>query len=114
LQFEAPGRVSRASQLYGAIGIVIVALSWFFIIGRLFVASFTINAVVYERFGSLTTWLLRWRRLRRTVEHHPKLEHFLLAGGEARAPDEGEVDLRDRVDTRERSEVGAEKEVGRR
>ena len=79
LQFELPGRVSRASQLYGAIGIVIVTLSWFFIIGRLFVLSFTIDAVTSERFGSLTTSLLSWKPLRKLVDRFPRFERFLTS-----------------------------------
>jgi membrane protein len=67
LQFQTPGRVSRASQLYGAIGVVIVALSWFFLVGRLFVASFALNAVVSEQYGSIATWLFGRPRLGRVL-----------------------------------------------
>jgi uncharacterized BrkB/YihY/UPF0761 family membrane protein len=63
LQFVAPGRVSHASQLYGALGVVVVALSWFFFVGRLFVASFALNAVMSEQFGSIATWLFARRRI---------------------------------------------------
>lgn len=82
LQFEAPGKLSHASQLYGAIGTSVVVLGWFFLIGRVFVLSLTVNAVIWEKFGSITTWLLSWKRLRRTVENHPRLDHFLTAGGD--------------------------------
>ncbi len=85
LQFQVQGKLSRASEVYGSIGIAIVSLSWFFLIGRIFVFSFTIDAVVWERFGSITTWLLSWKRLRRTVERHPRLERFLTAGAEESA-----------------------------
>jgi len=80
LQFVVPGKVARASQLYGAIGVVLVALSWFFLVGRVFVTSFAIDAVVWEQFGSLTTWLLRWKRVHSVVARHPRFEAFLLAG----------------------------------
>jgi membrane protein len=88
IQFLIPGRVSHASQLYGAIGIVIVALSWFFLLGRLFVFSFALDAVVWERFGSVTTFLLRSKRLRKELERHPRLMRFLVEGsGDATKPD---------------------------
>jgi membrane protein len=97
LQFEVQGKLSRASEVYGTIGTAVVTLGWFFFVGRIFVFSFAIDAVVWERFGSITTWLLSWKRLRRTVERHPRLERFLTAGsdeadeiatplGEARPP----------------------------
>jgi uncharacterized BrkB/YihY/UPF0761 family membrane protein len=88
LQFEAPGKISRASQLYGSIGVVIVALSWFFLIGRAFVASFTLDAVLWERFGSLTTWMMQRSRLRRSVAKHPRLQRFLEAGDAELEPTE--------------------------
>ena len=56
-QLYLPDRMSRASQLYGAIGITIVTLGWFFIVGRTFVASLVLNAVIHDRYGSLTEQL---------------------------------------------------------
>jgi uncharacterized BrkB/YihY/UPF0761 family membrane protein len=82
LQFEAPDKLSHASKLYGAIGTAVVVLGWFFLIGRMFVLSLTVNAVLWDKFGSITTWLLSWKRLRRTVENHPRLDQFLTAGGD--------------------------------
>ena len=40
--------------MYGGIGLTIVTLGWFFIIGRVIVVALTINAVIYERFGSIS------------------------------------------------------------
>jgi uncharacterized BrkB/YihY/UPF0761 family membrane protein len=53
-QFYLPDRFDRASQLYGAIGATIVTLGWFFISGRVLVLAMVLDAVVYERFGSIT------------------------------------------------------------
>jgi len=50
-----PDNLDRASQLYGAIGSTIVILGWFFILGRAITFANELNAVVYERFGSITT-----------------------------------------------------------
>jgi uncharacterized BrkB/YihY/UPF0761 family membrane protein len=46
--------LGRASELYGAIGAIIVTLGWFFIAGRAIVLAMALNAVVYERFGSIS------------------------------------------------------------
>ena len=54
-QIYIPDKISQASALYGSIGITIVTLGWFFIIGRVATFSMTLNAVVYERLGSITT-----------------------------------------------------------
>ncbi len=83
LQFTFPGQISRASELYGAIGLVIVSLSWFFIVGRVFVASFVLDAVVWERFGSATAWMLRWQALRRVVTKRVWLQRLLGADDRA-------------------------------
>ncbi len=60
-----PSRISQASQLYGAIGLAIVALSWYFIGSRAMVLSMSLNAVIYERHGRVTRFAfslpgLRW------------------------------------------------------
>ena len=56
-QLYIPGRLSQASELYGAIGLVVVTLGWFFIMGRAVVLAMTLNAVVHERFGSISTFV---------------------------------------------------------
>jgi uncharacterized BrkB/YihY/UPF0761 family membrane protein len=53
-QFYLPDRFDRASQLYGAIGATIVTLGWFFFAGRALVLAMVLDAVIFERFGSIT------------------------------------------------------------
>ncbi len=75
-QLYLPGRFDRASELYGAIGTTIVTLGWFFIIGRTIVLAMSINAVVYERFGSISQFVFSLpllRALPRTVGVVPPL-----------------------------------------
>ncbi|MET0146392.1 MAG: YhjD/YihY/BrkB family envelope integrity protein [Ilumatobacteraceae bacterium] len=74
-QLYLPSRLSRASELYGAMGSVIVTLGWFFIVGRAIVLALSLNAVVFERFGSISTFVFglpvlrilprRWAWIRR-------------------------------------------------
>ena len=70
-----PGKLERASQVYGTIGLVVVSLGWLFIVSRTMVLSMVLNATVHEQFGSVTRfvfslpglrWLAaRWEWLRR-------------------------------------------------
>ena len=63
-QLYLPGRFDRASELYGAIGTTIVTLGWFFIVGRSIVLAMSINAVIYERFGSISQFVFSLPLLR--------------------------------------------------
>ncbi len=56
-QLYLPDRLGRASQLYGAIGITLVTLGWFFILGRTMVLGMSLDAVIHERFGSISRFL---------------------------------------------------------
>jgi len=57
-QLYLPTKMTNASELYGAIGTTIVTLGWFFILGRAIVFSMVTNAVIYERFGSISQLVL--------------------------------------------------------
>jgi membrane protein len=57
-QLYLPDKLSHASDLYGAMGTTIVTLGWFFILGRSIVFAMVMNAVIYERFGSISGLLL--------------------------------------------------------
>ena len=56
-QLYLPDRLNRASELYGAIGTTIVTLGWFFIFGRAIVLAMAVDAVIYERFGSISQFV---------------------------------------------------------
>ncbi len=53
-QIYIPNRLSSASELYGGIGVAVVALGWLFIIGRTLSLSMSMNAALFDRFGSLS------------------------------------------------------------
>ena len=53
-EFYLPDKLSRAGELYGVIGTTIATLGWFFFLGRAVALSTEINAVVYERYGSVS------------------------------------------------------------
>jgi AbrB family looped-hinge helix DNA binding protein len=47
--FYFAGRVTRASETYGALGVALVVLAWLFLIGRLTVAAADVNAALWEQ-----------------------------------------------------------------
>ena len=53
-QLYIPNRISGASDLYGGIGVTVVALGWLFIVGRALSFAFSLNAALFDRFGSLS------------------------------------------------------------
>jgi uncharacterized BrkB/YihY/UPF0761 family membrane protein len=53
-QLYLPDRLGRASELYGAIGTTVVTLGWFFILGRAMVLGMALDAVIHERFGTIS------------------------------------------------------------
>jgi hypothetical protein len=63
-QFYLPNKFENASSLYGGIGVAIVSLGWFFILGRSLSLAFAVNAVLYERYGSITQVVFRLPVLR--------------------------------------------------
>jgi uncharacterized BrkB/YihY/UPF0761 family membrane protein len=75
-QFYISNRMAHASDLYGSIGIIVVTLGWFFIIGRLFVTSFVLNAVIFERFGSLTQLVFALPGVRRVPGRYPAIARW--------------------------------------
>jgi len=78
-QLYLPDRFSRASELYGAIGATVVTLGWFFIAGRAMVLANALNAAIYERFGSITSFVFGLPLLRAVPRKWPWLRrHFDL------------------------------------
>jgi uncharacterized BrkB/YihY/UPF0761 family membrane protein len=56
-QLYLPGAVGRASALYGALATTVVTLGWFFFLGRAMVFGMSLDAVIYERFGSISQFV---------------------------------------------------------
>jgi uncharacterized BrkB/YihY/UPF0761 family membrane protein len=81
-QLVLPGQISSASQLYGAIGSTIAILGWFFILGRVMVFSFVLNAVVFERLGSVSSFVFGLPVLRALPRRFAVVARFFdLDGG---------------------------------
>jgi uncharacterized BrkB/YihY/UPF0761 family membrane protein len=76
-QLYLPGRFDHASALYGSIGVTVVTLGWFFFLGRVLVLSMTINAVVYERIGSVSIFIFGLPVLRTLPRRWPRVAHLI-------------------------------------
>jgi len=75
-QLYIPNHLARASALYGAIGITVVTLGWFFILGRAMVLAMTLNAVIHERFGSISQVVFALPVLRALPRRSPWIRRF--------------------------------------
>jgi uncharacterized BrkB/YihY/UPF0761 family membrane protein len=71
-----PNHLSRASELYGAIGTTIVTLGWFFFLGRAIALAMILNAVLYERVGSVSTLAFSLPVIRILPRKFPRLRRF--------------------------------------
>jgi uncharacterized BrkB/YihY/UPF0761 family membrane protein len=84
MQYYLPGRIERASDLTGSLGITLAALGYLFLIGRVMAASLILNAVVWERLGSITGPVFGLPFLRRLPERSPRIARFFDLPGGAR------------------------------
>lgn len=82
-QLFLPEQFERASHLYGAIGTTLVTLGWFFILGRTVVFSMTLDAVLYERIGSVSQLMFALPLLRRLPASWPWLARYFDIGDDA-------------------------------
>ena len=75
-EFYLPNRFNRASELYGAIGVTVVTLGWFFILGRAIVLAIELNTVVYDRYGSVSTFVFSLPVVRALPRRSARLRRF--------------------------------------
>jgi uncharacterized BrkB/YihY/UPF0761 family membrane protein len=75
-QLFIPGRIASASALYGTIGVALVVLGWFFVIGRVVALAFALNAVVFDRMGSVSRYVFAVPGLRTLPRRSPALARY--------------------------------------
>jgi uncharacterized BrkB/YihY/UPF0761 family membrane protein len=91
-QFYLPDRISESSAVYGAFGIAVVSLGWFFILGRTLTVATTANAVIFERFGSIAEFVFGLPLVRAVPRKFPSVARFfdLERAGDAASPAGGD------------------------
>lgn len=75
-EFYLPSKLSHASELYGAIGTTVVTLGWFFFLGRGISIAMQLNAVLYERYGSVSTVVFSLPVLRTLPRRSERIRAF--------------------------------------
>ena len=85
MQYYLPGRIERASDLTGSLGLTIATLGYLFMVGRIMAASLILNAVVWERLGSITGVVFALPLIRRLPARSPALARFFDLGTPAGA-----------------------------
>jgi uncharacterized BrkB/YihY/UPF0761 family membrane protein len=71
-----PGAIERSSELYGAIGVSIATLGWFYILGRVIAYSFALNAIVFERVGSVSGAVFALPLVRAIPRRYPSVATY--------------------------------------
>ena len=76
LQAYTEGHVERTVDTYGELAVTLAILGNLFILGRIMTASFSVTAVTYERFGSLSEAIFALPMVRRAPRRYPRLATF--------------------------------------
>jgi uncharacterized BrkB/YihY/UPF0761 family membrane protein len=87
-QLYLPGRFSRASELYGAVGATLVVLGWFFVLGRVIVLALVVDAIIYERFGSISQFVFSLPGLRALPRRSPRFRRFFALDADEEGADD--------------------------
>lgn len=80
-----PDKIERMSDTYGSLATSMAALGYFFAVGRLLVAAFTVNAVVFERYGSVSHYLFALPGARAIPKRWPAVGRYFDLDGAQRA-----------------------------
>jgi uncharacterized BrkB/YihY/UPF0761 family membrane protein len=91
-QLYLPGQVSSASQLYGQLGVLVAFFGWFFFLGRSIAFACAVNAVIYERVGSLSTVFFGLPVVRQIPQRVPAVSRYFALDHE---PDDDDTDQGD-------------------
>jgi hypothetical protein len=76
MQFYLPHELAQASKLAGQLATSMVALGYLFLVGRLMAVSFIVDAVVFERVGSLSRFLFSLPLVRAIPRRYPIVARF--------------------------------------
>lgn len=71
-----PRAIERSSELYGAIGVTLATLGWIYILGRVIAFAFSLNAVVFERIGSVSGIVFSAPGIRVIPRRYPSVARY--------------------------------------
>jgi hypothetical protein len=76
-----PNKIARSADRLGSAAATVSTLGFFFFFGRLLTSSFVLNAVIYERYGSLSQVLFGLPGVRAIPRKWPKVAAFFALDG---------------------------------
>jgi hypothetical protein len=76
-----PNKIARSADRLGSAAATVSTLGFFFFFGRLLTSSFVLNAVIYERYGSLSQVLFGLPGVRAIPRKWPKVATFFALDG---------------------------------
>jgi hypothetical protein len=76
MQIYLPGKIARTTDTMGSLAATVATLGYFFFVGRLMSASFVVNAITFQRWGSISQVVFALPIVRRLPKRFPKLEQF--------------------------------------
>jgi hypothetical protein len=80
MHYYLPRQIANASELMGSIGITVASLGYLFVVGRLMAATLVLNAVLFERLGSLSELVFGLPVVRRIPRRSPKVRVYFDLG----------------------------------
>jgi hypothetical protein len=88
MQFYLPSRLERSSAVAGGVGTAVAILGSMFLVGRVMASSFVVNALIYERLGSISVPLFGLPIIRRLPERFPAVVRWFDLPTSPGAPDD--------------------------
>jgi len=76
MQFYLPTRLEHSTAMSGTLGVSVAALGYMFLIGRIMVSSLILDAVVFDRVGSISELVFALPVLNRVPRRFPSVARF--------------------------------------
>lgn len=76
MQYYLPGRVERSTALAGGLGVAVATLGYMFLVGRLMASSLILDAVVFDRFGTVSDFVFSLPGLRVLPRRFPVIARY--------------------------------------
>ena len=94
MHYYLPYKIQSASETMGSLSVTVASLGYLFVVGRVMAGTVVLNAVVFERFGSISQFVFELPLIERIPARFPKVATFFdldnaahdAAGGDEAAP----------------------------
>jgi uncharacterized BrkB/YihY/UPF0761 family membrane protein len=76
MQYYLPAKLDRSTALAGGVGVAVATLGYMFLVGRLMASSLILDAVIYDRVGSVSEIVFALPGLRRLPRRFPRIARY--------------------------------------